>query len=226
MATRRRMPRMLGGLLVALAYGAGATGEAADAEQLLARLQRWLDGTHRLSARFEQVLLSGALGAGLEESGRVYIERPGRMRWDYLEPEVKVALVDGDRTRLYLAEDRQLVESTLSEADSLLPQLLAGDRPLAEIFEVAAVPGDPRGGGPLRLRLTPRREAASLEEVVLILHDPARVELREVEVLDATGNRLLYRFTALERNRGLPRDAFTFVPPPGTEIVADRPGGG
>jgi outer membrane lipoprotein carrier protein len=217
---------VLAGLVVSTVLGTGTAGDPPSAERLLAEVQRWLDGTRELEARFEQVLLSGALGTGLEESGRVYLERPGRMRWDYLEPEVKVALLDGERTWLYLAEDQQLWESSLSEADSLLPRLLAGDRPLAELFEVATVASESAGDRALRLRLTPRGAEASLEEIVLILRDPSRVELHEVEVLDATGNRLLYRFTALERNRGLPEDTFEFVPPPGTEIVTDRPGAG
>ena len=80
-------------ILVALALCAlGAAASAEEESPALAALQRWLDGTKDLQARFEQSLLSSALGAGPSESGRIYLRRPGRMRWEYTDPEAKIAV--------------------------------------------------------------------------------------------------------------------------------------
>ena len=43
------------------------------------------------------------------ERGQVYLLRPGKMRWEYRDPPGKLAITDGERTHLYLPEDRQVV---------------------------------------------------------------------------------------------------------------------
>ena len=206
-------------VLPALAAAGFTCAGDLDATDVLGRVQAWLAETHDLEARFEQTLVSGAFGAGVEESGRLFLERPGRMRWDYTDPEVKIALLDGDRTWLFLEEERQLWEGRLDEAESLLPALMAGDKPLDSLFIASLVPSPELRRGSYRLRLAPRDASESFEEVVLTLRAP-RFALEEVEVLDPTGNRMRYRFTELQRNRGLPAAAFRFEAPAGTEIVA------
>ena len=200
------------------AFPAAIAAPTLDAGALVERIQEWLDGTRDMQARFEQTLTSGALGTGLEESGRMYLGRPGRMRWDYLEPEKKVALIDGDSTRLYLEEDQQLWEGRL-ESGSLLAMLLADAQPLDTLFEAELLetpePGDKSA---YRLQLVPRTDPESFREIVLTLRPP-RFAIDEVEVLDAAGNRMHYRFLDLRRNRGISASVFGFEPPPGTEIV-------
>ena len=203
--------------LVLSSVALGASPEP-DAAAVVARLQEWLDATTELEGRFEQTLASGALGTGLEESGRFYLHRPGRMRWDYHEPERKVALIEDQATRLYLEEDAQLWEGRLEDG-GLLAALLAGSGPVSAAFEADLLAGPQESGaGSYRLRLVPRTEADSFRHVTLTLHEP-EFAIREAEVLDGTGNRMLYRFSGLRRNRGLPEGIFRFVPPPGTEVL-------
>ena len=181
-------------------------------------LQRWLDGTRQLQCNFVQELLSGALGSGLKESGRLYIARPGRMRWDYLEPERKVALIDGQRTSLYVEEDRELVHGRLDGEGELLPALLVGEGRLAGLFDAELLAASRAG---VELRLVPLRPGEVVEEVILTL-DPGDYAIRSAEVLDPAGNRMRYSFSELRRNRGLPPDVFRFEPPAGTLIFGEH----
>lgn len=214
------MRRDLGPLAIAVALTGATLSPAADdgAAAELARLQAWLDGTRTLEAPFEQELVSGALGAGLVERGRMLVERPGRMRWDYLEPERKVALIDGDRTGLWIEEDRQYVIGTLGEdGGGLLPALLAGSTPLDELFRATVVEPATPEGRPL-LRLEPRDQGAGIGSVTLLLRQ-ADAAVEAAEVHDSAGNTMIYRFGRLRRNREIDAGAFEFEPPPGTEIV-------
>ncbi len=210
----------LGALLILLGgWGAsGAAGRILDTDEVLHGVQVWLDGTRDLQARFEQELVSGALGAGLEESGRLYLARPGRMRWDYLDPERKVALIEGERSRLYLEEDEQLWEGELDRSEGLLPVLLAAEDRLDGLFEatLAAIPAN--RGEPYVLRLVPVESTESVEVVTLSVRPP-KFAIEQAEVLDAAGNRIVYRFQSLKRNRGISASVFHFEAPPGTEIV-------
>ena len=155
------------------------------------------------------------LGGEVRESGRLYLRRPGYMRWDYEDPERKSALVlDGD-TLLYLEDEGQLIRGRLDSESGLLPDLLAGDGRLRELFvaEIAGVEGRDT-----LLRLVPRSSEEALESVTLTLRrrDSA---IERAEVLDPAGNRMRYRFLDLRVNRRLPDGIFDLRVPPGTEIV-------
>ncbi len=212
--TDRRRSSRRGTALLLLAAPLAALG--ADEGDAWARLQRWLAGTRDLEARFSQTLVSGALGPGPVESGRLYLERPGRMRWDYERPERKVALVIGERTRFYVAADRQLYEGTLDATEAALVELLSSGRSLDAQYE--ARPAEPSGAGQVALRLVPRTPS-SLGELTVFTRPPDHA-LRAVELQDGAGNTIRYEFEVVRRNHGLDPRRFDFRPPPGTEIVA------
>jgi outer membrane lipoprotein carrier protein len=203
------------------AVGPGAASTA-DRGQVVSGLQAWLDGTTTLEAKFRQTLLSGALGTTVSETGRLYLERPGKLRWDYFEPDRKIALLLGDRTFLYLEDDRQFVRGRLTADQSLFPRLLAGGERLDAIFSATLVSTPASGGrGAYHLRLTPKTSSGGLAELTLTLR-PASFAIDGAEVLDEGGNRMTYVLSAVTRNGPLPDGTFSFEPPPGTEVV-DQP---
>lgn len=208
------------GIVAALVLLAGDV--VAEKTAVLAGLQSWLDGTATLEMRFRQSLISGALGTTASESGRMYLERPGKLRWDYLEPEKKVALLLGDRTALYLEDERLLSRGRLSAEEGLFPRLLAGRDRVDELFVATLVATPATGGkGSYRVRLVPKADRGALTEVTLTLRPPA-FSIEGAELLDETGNRTSYTFSNMRRNRGLPDGLFAFEPPPGTEVVDER----
>ena len=193
-----------------------------DRAGVVAGLQAWLDGTQTLEMRFQQSLISGALGTTATESGRLYLERPGKLRWDYLDPEKKIALLLGDRTALYLEDEKLLSRGRLNGEQGLFPRLLAG-RDRVEEFFVASLVATPstRGHGFYRLRLVPKGDAGALGAVTLTLRPPSFL-IEGAELLDETGNRTTYTFSNVRRNRPLAEGLFSFEPPPGTEVVDER----
>ena len=103
-------------------------------------------------------------------------------------------------------------------------RLLAGDTPLAQLFEVESV--EPRGDSGdhagQRLTLIPvGAEMESFQQVVLrVSAEDAAID--EAEVVDAAGNRVVYRFLDLRRNAGLRPGIFSFDPPEGTVILGEH----
>lgn len=193
-----------------------------DRSAVVSGLQAWLDGTSTLDMRFRQSLVSGALGTTATESGRMYLERPGKLRWDYLDPEKKIALLLGDRTTLYLEDDRQLMRGRLTAEQGLFPRLLAGRERLEDLFSATLVATPAAGGGgSFRLRLAPKGDPGAMSVVMLTLR-ASSFAIESAELVDETGNRTTYAFSEIRRNRGVPTGVFAFEPPPGTEIV-DEP---
>lgn len=194
----------------------------ADTSRVVAGLQAWLDATNTLRADFQQSLISGALGTSGTESGELYLERPGKMRWDYRSPERKIAVLIGDRTSLYLEEDHQLIRGRLSPDQALFPRLLAGGEKVLSMFVPGLVATPSAGGkGSYRLRLVPKDAPQGVTEVTLVLQ-AASFSIKGAEVLDESGNRITYVFKDVVRNGTPLVGLFAFEPPPGTEVV-DEP---
>jgi len=150
------------------------------------------------------------------------VNRPGKMRWDYVDPETKVAIVDGNRTWLYIEEDRQLLLGRIEKETELLPTLLTGGAPLGRLFAAGLLePAQGLGEGAYRLRLTPK-DAGEVLELVILTVNPSSGAIIGAEVLDAAGNRTLYLFSDLVRNGGLRPGLFEFEPPAGTEIAGQH----
>ena len=217
---RGRWRRAVGALLLAAASEFALAAPPGSASgRAVAGLAGWLEGTRDLTCRFEQRLLSGALGAGTRESGVLYLLRPGRLRWEYDDPEPKTAIVDGDRTLLFLPEDRQLIRGRMAPEENLLPALLAGRGKLTDLFDARVLE---TGGSGLPdkvvVRLVPRSSSPGVQEVILTLRPPD-YSIERAEVLDPAGNRMEYLFTRARRNKGVSESLFTFEPPPGTEIL-------
>lgn len=210
---------LVAGTLPASAIAAGALSP----DDVAARVQGWLDGSQALTGRFEQRLLSGALGDDRAETGRLWILRPGKMRWDYEDPERKVALVRDGRTLLYLEAEAQAIAGELDREGGLLTALLAGGRPLGELFEILPPAGDDPepGDGRSVVRLRPLDADGSFESVSLVVR-AATGAIEGARVRDAAGNVMDYRFPDLRRTGRVPERVFDFEPPEGTEILGDR----
>src|SRR4030065_1649604 len=58
-------------------------------------LQRFFNKVQRYSARFDQVTLDEAMNPIQESSGNLWIERPGKFRWNYTVPYEQHIVGDG-----------------------------------------------------------------------------------------------------------------------------------
>ena len=60
-------------------------------------------------------------GAGVEreESGSLWLKKPGKMRWEYRSPKEKLFLSDGKDAWFYLPDDRQVRRTSVKKLDDL-----------------------------------------------------------------------------------------------------------
>jgi outer membrane lipoprotein carrier protein len=57
------------------------------------------------SARFEQVSTIPAMDITETASGRIFVKRPGMMRWEYEKPDLQTVITDGKTLWIYRPED-------------------------------------------------------------------------------------------------------------------------
>jgi outer membrane lipoprotein carrier protein len=190
----------------------------ADAE--LARgLVRRIEERHAratdLVARFTQSYRSGMLGREVVERGVVSIKRPGRMRWEYKDPEPKLFVSDGHTFYFYVPADRQVVVSEQGAERSLAGRLLSGRGGLLEEFTASL--DEPLEEGVLRIRLVPRRERAEVERA-FVDAEPSGL-IRSILLEDVQGNRSRFLFEGVRENTRLRDELFRFQVPAGVEVI-------
>lgn len=206
--------------LVAALPGPSGGNEAAG-EVLLARVAEKYGSVNTLSARFRQEVPLQNVGVVRKASGRVFFERPLRMRWEYRAPAEQLFMADG-RHYYFRPPDspqvfrRKIDEGTLGGRIPLL--LLFGKGDIAGSFRV--VEATPLGGtGRTALRLVPKGDGAPDVRRVDLVVDDAGLAIREIHLYDRLGGENHLFFDDIVLNPSLPADLFRFRKPPGAEVV-------
>jgi len=199
----------------AIAPASAPTTDATLAEGVLRRVEERHARTGDLVARFSQSYRSGMLGREVVERGVVTIKRPGRMRWEYKDPEPKLFVSDGRTFYFYVPADRQVIVSEQDEQRSLAARLLSGRGGLSAEF--AASMEEPMEEGVLRVKLVPRHAQPDVEKAFLDVEPSGRI--RSILLEDVQGNRTRFRFESVRENTGVKDDLFRFAVPPGVEVI-------
>lgn len=194
---------------------AGAAADARLARSVLRRVEERHARTSDLVARFSQSYRSGLLGREVVEHGLVSIKRPGRMRWEYKDPEPKLFVSDGRTFYFYVPADKQVIVSEQDEQRSLAARLLSGRGGLADEFDASM--DEPLEEGVLRVRLVPRHEQPDVQRAFVDVEPSGRI--RSILLEDVQGNRTRFRFESVRENTGVKDDQFRFTVPPGVEVI-------
>jgi outer membrane lipoprotein carrier protein len=195
--------------MLTLAAGAPVPAAEAAARRVEERHRKLVD----LTARFVQTYRSGILGREIVERGTVSIKRPGRMLWEYRDPERKTFVSDGRNFYFYVPADRQVIVRDQAGERGLAVELLSGELDIRGRFDVGLEAARTAGE---RLRLIPRKPDADIERAYLEADAEGRI--RSIEIVDAQGNRSEFRFEAIRENVGLSDKLFHFRIPEGVEV--------
>ena len=207
-------------LLTALALTATLTAPPPErpprtaAEALARRVEQRHRTVADLTARFVQTYRSGLIGREVVEKGVVSIKRPGRMLWEYRDPEKKTFVADGKSFYFYVPADRQVIVRSQARDKSIPAQLLSGQSDLLAEFEPTL---ETAPAGRQRLRLVPKKADPDVEWITIDVDGTDRI--LAIAVADVQGNRSRFEFDAIKENVGLKDRIFQFKTPAGVEVV-------
>lgn len=196
-----------------------------EVREVVKQIQARYEKTKDLQADFIQKTRIEGFERPVTSSGRVYIKKPGRLRWDYLDPATEEIYVNQEDVKVYVPEHKQVLVGKLTNmAASKAPlELLQGASRLEESFEIAPTAGKERGvGGIRRVTLVPKEKeqdtTRNLQRIVVEVF-PKTYFIRTIALHEISGNVATFEFSSLRTNLGLGRELFEFKAPPGVEIV-------
>ncbi|MBI5486110.1 MAG: outer membrane lipoprotein carrier protein LolA [Deltaproteobacteria bacterium] len=202
------------------AEAAPAEGEL-TADQIITRVQELYDGTTSFQANFRQVFRHRLNPERSKEAtGVVYLQKPGKMRWEYHDPERKLIVSDGTTLWAYEPEDNQVFEQSLSDTD--LPSavsFLLGSGSLATEFDVRLVEeGADTSPDRYVLELRPKTPSSQYSRLVFLV-DRSSFQVVRTVVFDHSGNTNSIEFAGITLNGDIPASQFRFVRPEGARVI-------
>ena len=184
-----------------------AASPASEVEKYLSGLASW-------SADFTQTIDDGHGNVLRSAAGRLYLQRPGKFRWDYSEPSEQLILADGKQIWFY---DKDLAQANVRDMDTSLAStpasLLSGSGSVSTQFDVTALA---KSGSLKWFQLVPKHADTDFQ-LVRIGFDKG--ELRSMFLADKLNQITQLTFSNSKRNVPLAPDLFTFVPPPGVDVI-------
>lgn len=219
---------LVGALCATVAWGGEAANDDKawkEARDVVKQIQSRYEKTKDLQADFVQTTKIEGFERPVTSSGRVYIKKPGRLRWDYLDPATEQIYVMQDDVKVYVPEHKQVLVGKLTQmAASNAPlELLQGAGKLDESFDIQPTTGKERGTGGIRLiTLLPKdkehESTRNLQRIVVEVF-PKTYFLRTVSLHEISGNVATFEFSGLKPNQGLGNEVFDFKAPPDVEVV-------
>jgi outer membrane lipoprotein carrier protein len=198
--------------------GAQAPASAPASEVARAVQQRY-DTVRDFTAGFVHTYEGGVLRKKVSERGTVQIKKPGRMRWEYTDPEKKVFVADGSQIYSYIPADRQVIISPMPVTDQATTAtlFLTGRGNLTRDFTVSygELPQAPRGS--TALKLVPRQAERDYDTLLLAVN--AAYQIQMLSATDRQGGRSTFAFSDIKENTGLADKIFTFKIPRGVDVV-------
>jgi len=178
-----------------------------DVDKFLAGLASW-------SADFTQTIDDGHGKVLRSAAGKLYLQRPGKFRWDYTEPSEQLVLADGKQIWFY---DKDLAQANVRDMDATLAStpasLLSEGGSVATQFDVKALPAS---GGLEWFQLLPKHADTDFQ---LVRIGFANGELASMFLADKLGQITQLTFTHPSRNAKFAADLFSFTPPPGVDVI-------
>ena len=196
-----------------------------EVREVVKQLQARYEKTKDLQADFSQKTKIEGFERPVTSAGKVYIKKPGRLRWDYLDPAIEQIYVNQDDVKVYVPEHKQVLVGKLTQmAASKAPlELLQGASKLDESFEIEPTTGKDRGvGGTPLITLIPKsKEQESTQNLQKIIVEvfPKTHYIRTVSLHEVSGNVAVFEFSNLKPNLGLGNEVFDFKTPSDAEVV-------
>jgi outer membrane lipoprotein carrier protein len=201
-----------------------APGIPSTATEVVDRVQQFYAGIKQVTAQFRQSVTNNTFGSTKTSDGSVWIMKPGKMRWDYLEKkkdptnpgkevvEVKKSFISNG-SYLYVVEhdNKQVVKKSLQQ--DLMPvavSFLYGKGDLRAEFNAEIDKSGKYGEkDDIVLRLTPKQPSAQYKNLYLVV-SPKDFHVSQSVIVDSSSNVNHFRFFAPDFEKPIKDSYFEF----------------
>jgi outer membrane lipoprotein carrier protein len=198
------------------------------ADDFAREVQQHYRDVDNLKATFRQTTETVSIGARrLSRSnkaleGKVYLQKPSKMRWEYELPEPSLVVSDGDVMWLYDPAQKEV--QRMSVAGGLMNmagvQFLIGQGEILTDFKASTENCEPVGGRVV-VQLVPRQER-TYEKLEIVI-ETSDGSIAETSVFDLFGNITRVALKDVQTGDALDAKLFEFQGPEGVSVIELSP---
>jgi outer membrane lipoprotein carrier protein len=168
------------------------------------------------SADFSQSSTVKAMNITDTASGKVYVKRPGKMRWEYQKPEPQLIISDGKTLWLYRPNDRQVMigKAPLFFGGGKGAGFLSDIQVIRNRFHISLEPS--KSTDHYLLRLVPMEKTFDLKYVELYVSNRS-YQVDRIVTVNTYGDETRIDLSAIRFDKVPADDLFTFTVPKGVE---------
>jgi len=194
---------LLAVLLINTAWGQSAS-EAVQAR---------LNAIRSMTANFTQVVKAGKRSVS-DSSGSMALSRPGRFRWQTIDPMEQLVVADSQKMWVYDVDLEQVTVKKQEKGLGGTPALfLSGyDDTVARDFDVT----ETTKGDKARFELHAKSGKENYQRVILTFNGE---QLDKIEFYDQLGQHTTVNLSKVKTNPKLADSLFQFKPPKGVDVV-------
>lgn len=199
----------------------GTSGAAPDTDRVVAELQKRYDAITTIEADFEQETTLRTIRQRRVAEGKVYLKKPGCMRWVYVKPERQEIVADGSALWIYSAAENRAYryDARVYLESQLTMNFLLGRGDFRRDFVISRSPQSDNDKGRYHvLTFLPRQVHPQVREMTVWI-DKETFLIQKISSQDHLGNETILSFKNQRMNRSLDKNMFAFAPPKGTEII-------
>jgi len=199
-------------LLVTSHWSLATVVNAADVNDIVERIQKKYAEIHDIQGMFYQTSYLKDLDRTEKYSGKFYIKKPSRLRWEYGAPRDEEVLIMGDEIWIYKKSEKQVLKSRFSkDAYSQIPiAMLESLKNLESDYKIEMTADEV-------LELVPRQRMGSINRLILMTGSGA-FPINSFTIFDKYGNSNVIELKNLTINSGLEDSFFIFKMPSGAEL--------
>jgi outer membrane lipoprotein carrier protein len=185
------------------AVGSAATTAKPNASTVVDNVQKFYAGIQQVKAQFRQTVVNKTFGSTKKSDGTLWLMKPGKMRWDYVDKKQGKAVVKksfiSNGQYLYVVEhdNKQVVKKNLQ--NDLMPvavSFLYGKGDLKAEFNAEIDTSGKYGAkGDIVLKMTPKKPSAQYKNLYLVVA-PDNYRVKQSVIIDSSDNTNQFQFFA------------------------------
>jgi outer membrane lipoprotein-sorting protein len=199
--------------------------EAKVEPTVVQEIQEAFQKIQTIETGFEQTVKSTRFGEK-KSSGKLVVQRPGKMIWNYDNPKGKVFSANGEIITLYDPEEKQALVSPQPKNGKLPAGLsfLMGESNLTEFFfvEIEYDKKNNSGNREIKLLCKPRGEVIEFKELELIFEWSPQLVLISSKTKDMLDSENEILFRKMKLNKSVSAKAFDVKLPKGISVITNN----
>ncbi|MHB8621899.1 MAG: outer membrane lipoprotein chaperone LolA [Sulfuricaulis sp.] len=179
-------------------------------------LRHFFNKVNSVKAQFSQVVVDESGNTIQESSGKLWIQRPNKFRWNYAKPYLQQIVADGKQIWVYDPGLQQVTVRPLAGSlDNTPAMLLAGKGRLDDNFIIKPLDAQDNLQW---VQLIPRSQDSGYEDIRIgFAHD----KMRALVMVDGFGHTTRVTLQDVQENTQIETSRFSFTPPAGVDVVGE-----